>query len=161
MKRLNVILIMLGCLTWSVVGASFGKESSNEIVAGGCPQNLSHLSEKAERYLKSVLSERFKKALRASLVASIPDAIQQADGIQRQIAYLRKEIVSQARAQTYAEQVARESTTHLSEELVPCEPGEKGSYCDAVEQYYVAVTSNMANQGFLDALECYQKQGVR
>jgi hypothetical protein len=37
----------------------------------------------------------------------------------------------------------------------------EGSYCHAMDQYYAAIAANMANKAFLDALECYQREGVR
>ena len=45
--------------------------------------------------------------------------------------------------------------------LKPCPSDEKGSYCNAVEQYYISYASNLANRAFLDALKCYKRQGMR
>lgn len=126
-----------------------------------CPKDLTDLKKKMEVILESVLNETFKKTIRASMQASIPEAIQRADGVNAQIKFLHRQIRAQYRSQEYAENVARKAANHMDKDLVPCQPGEQGSYCDAVEQYYMSEASNLANQGFLDALECHQRQGVR
>ena len=75
--------------------------------------------------------------------------------------YLQKQIREQNRSQSYAENVARKAAGNIDGDLTACEPEEDGSYCEAVEQYYIGKASNLANQGFLNALACYKAQGVR
>ncbi len=135
-------------------------EAAAASVDEACPRDLSGLHDEMEHVLKSVRSEPFKKTIRASLEASIPKAIEQSDGITRQLRFIKKRILDQQRAKAYGENVARKAGNNMNDELVACQLGEKGSYCEAVEQYYIAVSSNIANQGFLDALVCYQRQGV-
>ena len=130
-------------------------------VAETCPKNLSALRPQMETILASVASPKFKKTILASLDASIPDAIRDADGINVQISYLEAEIIEQERVQRYSERIARDATGKFMEPLKPCKPGEKGSYCTAVEQYYISSASNLANRAFLDALKCYKRQGMR
>ena len=126
-----------------------------------CPIDLSELRPQMETALASVSSPDFKKAILASLSASIPDAIQRADGINSQIAFLQSEIAEQERLQRYSENVARDANGNFMEPLKPCQRNEKGSYCTAVEQYYISSASNLANRAFLDALKCYKRQGMR
>ena len=114
-----------------------------------------------ETALASVHSPDFKKAMLTSLSASIPDAIQRADGINAQIAYLESEIAEQDRLQRYSEHIARDANGNFMQLLAPCQSDEKGSYCTAVEQYYISSASNLANRAFLDALRCYKRQGMR
>ena len=128
--------------------------------AQSCPVDLSSFREEIELLLESVSDEAFKKTIRESLKASIPQAIHQADGINPQMAFLRKEIIAQDQIRKDAEEIARVSTDNLDDALTPCSAEEKGSYCNAVEQYYIASASNVANRGFLAALECYKKNGV-
>ncbi len=114
-----------------------------------------------EEALQFVKSMSFRETLLASLQASIPEAIAQADGLAGQIAFLKQEIVRQERERAHAEVVARESLDDPSKALVPCRSEMEGSYCHAMDQYYAAIAANMANKAFLDALECYQREGVR
>ena len=156
---------------WSIlffvlsVSNSFGGAPST-VKEGGtpsqaCPADLSSLRPQMEKALASVQSPQFKKTMLESLSASIPDAIHQADGLNAQIAFLKSEIAEQYRVQRYSEKIARESNGNFMEPLAPCPRDEKGSYCTAVEQYYISVASNLANRAFLDALICYQRQGMR
>jgi hypothetical protein len=126
-----------------------------------CPVDLSSLRPQMETALVSVSSPGFKKAILASLLASIPDAIRRADGIDAPISYLKREIVEQEHVQRYSEKVARDANGHFREPLKPCHMNEKGSYCTAVEQYYISAAANLANRAFLDALMCYKRQGMR
>ena len=126
-----------------------------------CPQDLSALRPQMEAVLASVSSPDFKKAILASLSASIPDAIRQADGINAQIAFLESEIAEQEQVKFYAEDIAREANGKFMESLKTCQRDEKGSYCTAVEQYYISSASILANRAFLDALKCYKEQGMR
>lgn len=96
-----------------------------------------------------------------ALWASIPDAIEQADGLVQTMAALREEIIRQEQEQIRVEQVARENGVDTGQPLKPCSQVQESSYCYAVEQYYVATAANLANRAFLEALECYQRAGVR
>jgi hypothetical protein len=126
-----------------------------------CPKDLSVLQSKMEEALQFVKSLSFRETLLASLQASIPEAIAQADGLTGQITFLKQEILRQERERAHAEEVARESLDDPSKALVPCRSGMEGSYCHAMDQYYASIAANMANRAFLDALECYQREGVR
>ena len=126
-----------------------------------CPKDLSYLGTETEKILEAILSQEFKDTIRSSLKASIPEAIRQSDGLKAQIAFLKREIKEQSRRQTDAEQIARRHSEDSGKDLVPCPEGEEGSYCSAVEDYYISTALNMANRGFLKALECYQEQGDR
>ena len=126
-----------------------------------CPTDLSALQPNMEEALKFVQSSSFREAMLASLQASIPEAIVQADGLGGQIVFLKQEIVRQEQERAHAEEVARESLDDPSKPLVPCRRGMEGSYCHAMDQYYASIAANLANQAFLEALECYQREGVR
>ena len=97
----------------------------------------------------------------ASLQASIPQAITQTDGLAQHIAWLKQEIARQENERRHAERVAREGLTDPSQELMPCRHGKEGAYCYAMEQYLVSTAANLANHAFVDALECYQREGVQ
>jgi hypothetical protein len=97
----------------------------------------------------------------ASPQASIPEAIVQANGLARQIAFLKQESIRQVQERTHAEHVAREGLTDASQPLKPCRKGDERAYCYAVDQYLVSTAANLANQAFVEALECYQREGVR
>ena len=148
-----VIMTCLGEVRWA------HSESPHEF-SQNCPKNLSELEEKMENLLTRIINDRFKKTMRSSIHASIPQAIQQADGIIQQMASLRKQIREQHRSQARAEYVARKAVGNLDRDLIACKPGEEGRYCDAVEQFYIGKASILANQSFLNALACYQAQGV-
>ena len=126
-----------------------------------CPTDLSVLQSKMEEALQFVKSSSFREAMLASLQVSIPEAIMQADGVAGQIAFLKQEIVRQEQERAHAEAVARESLDDPLKPLVPCRRGMEGSYCHAIDQYYASIAANLANQAFLEALECYQREGVR
>jgi len=127
-----------------------------------CPTDLSALQANMEEALKFVKSSSFRETLLASLQASIPEAIAQADSLAGQIAFLKQEIVRQEQERAHAEEVAREGLADPSKPLVPCRRGMEGSYCHAMDQYYASIAANLANQAFLEALECYyQREGVR
>ena len=127
----------------------------------GCPKDLSVLQSKMEEVLQFVKSLSFRETMLASLQASIPEAIAQANGLVGQITFLKQEIVRQEQERAHAEEVAKESLDDPSKALVPCRSGMEGSYCSAMDQYYASIAANMANRAFLDALECYQREGVR
>ena len=124
-----------------------------------CPENLSHLGEEMDALLKGVHVKEFKRTIRSALQASIPQAIQQADGIKAQIVFLQKEIQHQVRVEKSADFIARDVSKNPDGPLKPCKRREKGGYCNTVERYYMAKAANLANRAFLKALECYQRQG--
>lgn len=126
-----------------------------------CPSDLSVLQPKMEEALKFVKSSSFRETMLASLQASIPEAIVQADGLAGQITFLKEEIVRQEQERAHAEEVAKESLDDPSKPLAPCRRGIESSYCHAMDQYYASIAANLANRAFLEALECYQREGVR
>ena len=94
-----------------------------------CPKNLTILKPEIEKALHYVTSASFREALLASLEASIPEAIEQADGLSTQIAFLKQEIIRQERERLRAETVAREESEDPSKPLRPCRRGVESSYC--------------------------------
>jgi hypothetical protein len=114
-----------------------------------------------EKALQFIKSSTFKDTMRASLHASIPEALAHADGLARQIAFLQQEIARQEQESAHAEQVARDGLTDPSQPLKPCRIGEERAYCYAVDQYLVSTAANLANHAFVEALECYRREGVR
>ena len=109
--------------------------------------------------LKGVHVKEFKRTIRSALQASIPQAIERADGIKEQMAFLRKEIQHQVRVEKSADFIARDVSKNPDGPLKPCKRRERGGYCNTVERYYMAKAANLANRAFLKALECYQRQG--
>ncbi len=150
-------------------GSAFaeGSSSSNNqaavitSAAKQCPTDLSSLQPKMERALQFIKSASFRNTMLASLQASIPEALAQADGLAQQIAFLKQELVRQEQERAHAEKVAREGLTDPSQELKPCRHGKEEAYCYAVDQYLVSTAANLANQAFLEALQCYYREGVR
>ena len=124
-----------------------------------CPENLSHLREEMDTLLKGVHVKEFKRTIRSALKASIPQAIERADGIKAQIAFLQKEIRHQVRVEKSADFIARDVSKNPDGPLKPCKRRERGGYCNAVERYYMAKAANLANRAFLKVLECYQRHG--
>ena len=126
-----------------------------------CPNTLSHLTEEMETLLAGVHVKEFKRTIRAALHASIPHAIERADGINAQIVFLQKEIQHQSRVETSAALIARDVSNNPRRPLTPCKRGEESGYCHTVERYFMAKASNLANRGFLKALECHRQRGNR
>ena len=126
-----------------------------------CPNNLAHLTEEMEALLAGVYAKEFKRTIRTALHASIPHAIERADGINAHVAFLQKEIQHQARVETSAELIARDVSNNPHNPLKPCKRPEETGYCHTVERYFMAKASNLANRGFLKALECYRQHGYR
>ena len=126
----------------------------------GCFQNLSHLEEEMEGFLKSVYVKEFREAVRRSLIASIPEALSRIDGLKSEIESLRREIQHQVRVRKSAELILRDITKDSEGPFAPCRRTEKGGYCETLERYYMAKASNLANREFLHALECYKKKGL-
>ena len=143
--------------------SSFSNNQATVIAADGkqCPTDLSFLQPKMEEALQYIKSGSFREVMLVSLQASIPEAIEQADGLARQIAFLKQEIARQEQERAHAEQVAREGLADPSEPLKPCRHGGEGAYCHAMDQYLVSTAANLANQAFAEALACYQREGVR
>lgn len=152
MKRLSLMTMLLGVLALS-------SSTAQAVENPTCPENLSHLSEEMDTLLKGVHVKEFKRTMRSVLQASIPQAIERADGIKEQMAFLRKEIQHQVRVEKSADFIARDVSKNLDGPLKPCKRREKGGYCNTVERYYMAKAANLANRAFLKALECYQRQG--
>ena len=152
MKRLSLMTMLLGVLALS-------SSTAQAVENPTCPENLSHLSEEMDTLLKGVHVKEFKRTMRSVLQASIPQAIERADGIKEQIAFLQKEIQHQVRVEKSADFIARDVSKNLDGPLTPCKRREKGGYCNTVERYYMAKAANLANRAFLEALECYQRQG--
>ncbi len=151
------------------VGVSLAQDSlpstnqSAEIASAAkqCPTDLSSLQPKMNKALQFIKSASFRKAMLTSLKASIPEAISQSDGLAQQIAFLKQEIARQEQERAHAEKVAREGLTDPSQPLKPCRHRKESAFCYAMDQYLVSIASNLANQDFLSALQCYQREGVR
>lgn len=154
MKRLTLMMMLL----WVVALALFLPAAQ---AAENCPETLSHLSEEMDALLKGVHVKEFKRTMRSVLQASIPQAIQRADGIKGQIAFLRKEIQHQVRVEKSADFIARDVSGNPDGPLKPCKRPEENGYCNTVERYFMAKAANLANRAFLDALECYQRRGYQ
>ena len=125
-----------------------------------CPTDLSSLQPKMEKALQFIKSASFRNTVLALLQTSIPEAIAQSDGLTRQITFLEQEIFRQEQERAHAEKVAREGLADPSQPLKPCRHGGEGAYCYAMDQYLVSTAANLANQAFLEALQCYQREGV-
>jgi hypothetical protein len=141
---------------------SFGNQA--ELITSAatqCPTDISFLQPKMEKALRYIKSSSFRETMLASMQASIPEALVRTDGLARQIDSLKREIVRQEQERAHAEEIAREGLSDPSQELKPCRHGKEGAYCYAMDQYLVSTASNLANHAFLEALECYQRVGVR
>ena len=152
MTRLSLMTMLL----WIVTLALFLPAAQ---AAEQCPETLSHLSEDMDALLKGVHVKEFKRTMRSVLQSPIPQAIQRADGIKEQIAFLRKEIQHQVRVEKSADFIARDVSNNPDGPLKPCKRPEENGYCNTVERYFMAKAANLANRAFLKALECYQRQG--
>jgi hypothetical protein len=126
-----------------------------------CPTDLSSLQPQVESALRYVRFSSFRNTLLSSLQVSIPEAIEQADGLSEQITFLQQEIMRQDQERAHAEAAAREITKDPGQPLTPCRRQVESNYCYAMDQYYVATAANLVNRAFLSALECYQGQGMR
>jgi len=126
-----------------------------------CPTDLSSLQPQVDDALLYVRFSSFRNILLSSLQASIPEAIEQADGLSEQITFLQQEIMRQDQARAHAEAAAREIVKDPGQPLTPCRRQVESNYCYAMDQYYVATAANLVNRAFLSALECYQRQEAR
>lgn len=120
---------------------------------------MSHLNPELERLLEKISSSEFKKTIRQSVRASIPEAITQADGIAAQMTFLKKDILEEAHIQREAEEIARMDSSFTEDNLRPCPARQEGSYCSAVEQYYISSAKLLVYRGFLESLQCYKREG--
>jgi hypothetical protein len=168
MGAIGIIVVLTHGSAWDVRDAlaknPFSSDNQAVVMASvveQCPTNLSSLQPKMEKALQFIKSASFRNAMLASLKVSIPEAIEQSDGLAQQITFLKHEIVRQERERAHAEEVAREGLADPSHPLKPCRHGKEGSYCHAMDQYLVSIAANLANQAFLDALQCYGRAGVR
>ena len=168
MGAIGISVVLMHSSAWDVRDAfaedSFSSNNQAAVMASAaeqCPTNLSSLQPKMDKALQFIKSAVFRNMMIDSLHASIPDAIAQADGLARQITFLKHEIVRQERERAHAEEVAREGLADPAQPLKPCRHGKEGSYCHAMDQYLVSIAANLANQAFLDVLQCYQREGVR
>ena len=168
MSAIGVGVFLINVWVWEVRGvfAEDSPLSSNQlavmdIAAKQCPNDLSSLQPKMEKALQFIKSASFRNTMLVSLQASIPEAIAQSDGLAQQITFLKQEIVRQEQERAHAEKVAREGLTDPSQPLKPCRHGKEGAYCYAMDQYLVSTAANLANQAFLEALQCYQREGIR
>lgn len=157
--------ILMASGSWVFAGT--GKLSQSQVGHGetvlvsACFENLVHLEDELEILLKSVHVKEFREAVRRSLKASIPDAVSRIDGLKDEIASLRKEIAHQVRVEKSAEFILRDITKTSEGPFKPCRRNEKGGYCETLERYYMAKAANLANRGFLEALQCHQAQGAQ
>jgi len=163
------ISLVLVCGGGQGVSETFAGDSSSStnqaeklaLAAKHCPTDLSSLQPKMKDAVQFIKSSTFRDTMLASLQASIPQAITQTDGLAQHIAWLKQEIAKQEQERSHAEKVAREGLEDPSQELMPCRHGKEGAYCYAVDQYLVSTAANLANHAFVDALECYQREGVQ
>ncbi len=170
-KLVNVVGVSLVLVYGSVVdlAVSFAKDSLPvttqsdvlALAAKQCPTDLSSLQSNMNKALKFIKSSTFRKTMLSSLEASIPEAISQSDGLAQQISFLKQEIARQEQQRAHAEKVAREGLTDPSQSLKPCRHRKESAYCYAMDQYLISIAANLANQEFLNALQCYQRNGVR
>lgn len=156
-------LVMLSLVIPPLAVTASADELGHRVTDGkvSCPENLSHLHEEMESLLRLVDVPEFIRTMRESLTASIPDAMRQVDGLQAQIVALQEEIQYQERVEKSAEFISRDVSNNPTGPLEPCRRSEKSSYCSTLERYYMAQAANLANHGFLEALQCYQQSGFR
>jgi len=154
-------LLEVGC--WAAQDA--GSEPSPVIEADSqgntCPTDLSFLHPQVEAALQPVRLPSFRTTLLSSLQASIPEAIQQTDGLSEHILFLKQEIIRQDQERAHAEAAVREILKDPGPLFQPCPREEESQYCYATDQYFIATAANLVNRAFLSALECYQRQGMR
>jgi hypothetical protein len=167
-KEINMRIAI--CLSlWILIfpiSLSFAQETSHQgdnhrrtVSDSACVKNLSHLEAEMEALLKSVYVKEFRKVMRRSLKASIPDVVSRIDGLKDEIASLQKEITHQVRVEKSAEFILRDITKVSDGPFKPCRRTEKGGYCETLERFYMAKAANLANRGFLEALECHLENG--
>ncbi len=170
-KMINAVGVSLIFLHGSVLdmGVSRSQDSLSvtseaavlRLAAKQCPTDLTALQPKMNKALQFIKSSTFRNAMLTSLEASIPEAISQSDGLAQQIAFLKQEIARQEQERAHAEKVARDGLANPAQPLKPCRHRKESAYCYAMDQYLISIASNLANQNFLSALQCYQREGVR
>lgn len=150
-----------GC--WAAQDADADRSPVIEADSQGntCPTDLSFLHPQVEAALQHVRLPSFRTTLLSSLQSSIPEAIQQTDGLAEQITFLEQEILRQDQERAHAEAAAREIVKDPAPLFQPCRREEESQYCYAMDQYFIATAANLVNRAFLSALECYQRQGMR
>ncbi len=163
---------IVGLMMYGMIGLNLGQVTHGAVFpvsdaelsgspASQCPTNLASLEPEMKKALRYITSSTFRDTMMASLQASIPEAIEQADGIAKQITFLKQEILRQERERQHAERVAREHAKDPNKPLAPCRRRDESSYCYAMNQYLVSTAANLANEAFLKALQCYQQEGKR
>lgn len=156
-----VFFILASLLVMPLAEASQREVEEGEVAPKSlCFKNLAHLQDEMEVLLKSVYVREFREVIRRSLKVSIPEAVSHTDGLKREIASLRKEIQHQVRVEKSAEFILRDITKTSDSSFKPCRCTEEDGYCETLERYYMAKAANLANRGFLQALECYQENGI-
>ncbi len=157
---LLALFILVSGLVIPVADASqLGGERGQSVSVSGCSENLVHLEDEMEGLLKSVHVKEFRETMRRSLKASIPEAVSHIDGLKQEIDSLQREIQHQVRVEKSAEFILRDITKTSEGPFKPCRRTEVGGYCETLERYYMAKAANLANFGFLEALECHQENG--
>ena len=141
MKRVALMTMFLGVLALFLPAAQAGGNSRP------CPENLSHLGKEMDTLLKDVHVKEFKRTMRSVLQASIPQAIERADGIKAQMAFLRKEIQHQVRVERSADFIARDVSKNPDGPLEPCKRPEENGYCNTVERYFMAKSRQPGESG--------------
>lgn len=165
MKLLNcwgllALFVLAFGLVLPVADASqLGSERGQSVLVSECSENLAHLEGEMEDLLKSVHVQEFRETMRRSLRASIPEAVSHIDGLTQEIDSLKREIQHQVRVEKSAEFILRDITKTSDGPFKPCRRTEEGGYCETLERYYMAKAANLANLGFLQALECHQDNG--
>jgi len=154
-------LLERGCWAAQDADAHRSPVIEAESQENACPNDLSFLSPQVEAALQHVRLPSFQTTLLASLQASIPEAIQQTDGLSEHILFLKQEIIRQDQERAHAEAAAREIVKDSAPLFQPCRREEESQYCYAMDQYFIATAANLVNRTFLSALECYQRQGMR
>lgn len=150
-------LVFLSITT--VAASQFEGQQGQRVSVSGCSENLMHLEDEMEGLLKSVHVKEFRETIRRSLKASIPEAVSHIDGLKKEIDSLQREIQHQVRVEKSAEFILRDITKTSDGPFKPCRRTEVGGYCETLERYYMAKAANLANLGFLEALECHQENG--
>lgn len=160
-KKVWLLFISISLTLGPATVTSAQSERHNESMEeSSCRENLEHLHDEMEILLKSVYVKKFRETIRHSLQASIPEAVSQIDGLKEEIVYLKKEITHQVRVEKSAEFILRDITKTSEGPFKPCRRSEKGGYCESLERYHMAKAANLANRGFLQALECHQNKGL-
>lgn len=128
--------------------------------ASACPTTLQDVLPEMASHLALLTDRKFKRTMRESLAASIPEAIGRAGDLRAHMDALAQDIRDGERRLHYVEAVARAASENFLEPLTPCRRGDKGSYCRAVEEYHTLRALLLAQRAFVDALACYRERAV-